>query len=118
MLTRIIEVTNSAAKFLRNTKFLRESQMRAKMPRIQYRWPKNYSFFGRHQFGTTEIQQRCFSYPESCMLRKRLVQFGKGSSPVVFFPSRGDGRRGGSTSTKIPLGTIIHNVELKSGKGG
>jgi hypothetical protein len=59
-----------------------------------------------------------FSYPESCMPRKGLVQFGKGSSPIVFCLSRKSKRRRGSTSTKMPLGTTIHNIELKSGKGG
>lgn len=45
---------------------------------------------------------------ESCMLWKKLVQFGKG-----FFE-----RKEESTSTDMPLGTAIHNIEITRGRGG
>ncbi|KAJ4737483.1 hypothetical protein LUZ62_008211 [Rhynchospora pubera] len=42
------------------------------------------------------------------MLWKKLVQFGRG-----FFDKKEE-----STSTGMPLGTTIHNIEFKHGKGG
>ncbi|MED6121215.1 60S ribosomal protein L2A [Stylosanthes scabra] len=45
---------------------------------------------------------------ESRMLWKKLVQFGKG-----FFE-----RKEESTSTDMPLGTAIHNIEITRGRGG
>jgi len=42
------------------------------------------------------------------MLWKKLVQFGKG-----FFDQKEE-----STSTDMPLGTAIHNVEITLGRGG
>jgi len=45
---------------------------------------------------------------ESRMLWKKLVQFGKG-----FFEKKEE-----STSTDMPLGTAIHNIEITRGRGG
>nr|YP_009727302.1 ribosomal protein L2 [Psathyrostachys huashanica]YP_009727322.1 ribosomal protein L2 [Psathyrostachys huashanica]QIA44561.1 ribosomal protein L2 [Psathyrostachys huashanica]QIA44562.1 ribosomal protein L2 [Psathyrostachys huashanica] len=45
---------------------------------------------------------------ESRMLWKKLVQFGKG-----FFE-----RKEESTSTDMPLGTAMHNIEITRGRGG
>jgi len=42
------------------------------------------------------------------MLWKKLVQFGKG-----FFDKKEE-----STSTDMPLGTAIHNIEITRGRGG
>ena len=42
------------------------------------------------------------------MLWKKLVQFGKG-----FFE-----RKEESTSTDMPLGTAMHNIEITRGRGG
>lgn len=42
------------------------------------------------------------------MLWKKLVQFGKG-----FFEKKEE-----STSTDMPLGTAIHNIEITRGRGG
>lgn len=42
------------------------------------------------------------------MLRNKLVQFGKRPIALGYLP----------TSTQIPLGTTIHNIELTPGKGG
>ena len=44
------------------------------------------------------------------MLWKKLVQFGKG---FVFIDKKEE-----STSTDMPLGTAIHNIEITLGKGG
>src|SRR3954465_6354456 len=44
------------------------------------------------------------------MLWKKLVQFGKGFLLIE--------QKEESTSTKIPLGTAIHNIEIAPGKGG
>ena len=43
------------------------------------------------------------------MLWKKLVQFGKGLQMD---------QKEESTSTDMPLGTTIHNIEIKLGKGG
>nr|YP_009250968.1 ribosomal protein L2 [Geranium incanum]AMY95979.1 ribosomal protein L2 [Geranium incanum] len=49
-------------------------------------------------------------HPESRMLWKKLVQFGKGFLLIE--------QKEESTSTRIPLGTAIHNIEIAPGKGG
>nr|YP_010922334.1 ribosomal protein L2 [Chimonocalamus dumosus]YP_010922353.1 ribosomal protein L2 [Chimonocalamus dumosus]WJZ25202.1 ribosomal protein L2 [Chimonocalamus griffithianus]WJZ25617.1 ribosomal protein L2 [Chimonocalamus sp. RLZ-2023b]WJZ26447.1 ribosomal protein L2 [Chimonocalamus longiusculus]WJZ27111.1 ribosomal protein L2 [Chimonocalamus sp. RLZ-2023c]WJZ24289.1 ribosomal protein L2 [Chimonocalamus dumosus] len=48
------------------------------------------------------------TYLVESMLWKKLVQFGKG-----FFE-----RKEESTSTDMPLGTAIHNIEITRGRGG
>ena len=49
---------------------------------------------------------------------KEACTVWEGVFPNRFFILIKSKRRGGSTSTRIPLGTTIHNIELKSGKGG
>ncbi|KVH96328.1 Ribosomal protein L2 [Cynara cardunculus var. scolymus] len=48
-------------------------------------------------------------HPEIRMLWKKLVQFGKGFWLI---------KKEESTSTDMPLGTTIHNIEITLGEGG
>ena len=114
VLTQIIEVINSVADFLffNRTK----SQMQAKKEKAKdvveiakEKTPKKEKKKVKYLINTFFFASRkLYALKGACTVWEEIF-------PNYLLTLEQHGR---STSTKIPLGTTIHNIELKSGKGG